>query len=162
MQLLATNSLDRSAHFRYLGHLPPPDQAGPAHVHPVDDRRDRGAASHLHGMPSTLFLTVLIIVGTVTPLKPTMGAADALRFAPRLHRVGAVLIGLFVGAYYGLLGPGTFFAFVLDALLGHIFVAASAKSGLVNLATNLAALVVCIPQGVAMCRIGLFPGARQP
>ena len=120
------------------------------------------AASHLPREAfNPMILIVLIIVGAVTLLKPAMGAETALRFEPRSHRVGAVLIGLVVGAYDGLLGPGTgtFFVFGLVLLLGYNFIDASAKSRLANLATNLAALIIFIPQGAVMWRIGLLMGA---
>ena len=44
-------------------------------------------------------------------------------------------------------------------LLGYDFIDASAKSRLANLATNLAALIIFIPQGAVMWRIGLLMGA---
>lgn len=122
------------------------------------------AASHLPREAfNPMILAVLVIVGAVTLLKPSMGAETALRFEGRLHRGGAVLIGLVVGAYDGLLGPGTgtFFVFGLVLLLGYNFIDASAKARLANLATNVAALVIFIPQGAVMWRIGVLMGAAN-
>ncbi len=72
-----------------------------------------------------------------------------LRFAGHHHTLVAVVAGLVIGFYDGALGPGTgsFFVFVLVGLLGYSFLEASAKTRIANWATNLAALVVFVPQG---------------
>ncbi len=44
-------------------------------------------------------------------------------------------------------------------MLGYGFLEASAKAKLANLATNLAALVVFVPQGVVLWEVGLLMGA---
>ena len=66
-----------------------------------------------------------------------------------------------IGFYDGALGPGTgsFFVFTLVGLLGYSFLEASAKARLANWATNLAALVVFVPQGAVLWKIGLVMGA---
>ena len=58
--------------------------------------------------------------------------------------MAAVLIGFVIGFYDGIFGPGTgsFLVFALVGLLGYAFLEASAKAKIVNLATNLGALVV--------------------
>lgn len=109
-----------------------------------------------------IILLVLIGVGAYTLLKPSMGQMQALRFGhsrPK-HLGTAVLIGLLVGAYDGALGPGTgsFFVFALVSALGYGFLEASAKAKIANLATNLAALVVFVPQGAVLWRVGLLLG----
>ena len=48
---------------------------------------------------------------------------------------------------------------LLVALLGYSLIQASAKARIVNLATNLGALLVFIPQGAPMWRLGLAMGA---
>mgnify|MGYP006203141259 CR=1 FL=1 len=67
------------------------------------------------------------------------------------------------GFYDGALGPGTgsFFVFTLVGLLGYSFLEASAKAKLANWATNLAALVVFVPQGAVLWKIGLLMGAAN-
>jgi uncharacterized membrane protein YfcA len=72
-----------------------------------------------------------------------------------------MVIGAAIGFYDGALGPGTgsFFVIALVGLLGYSFLEASAKSKLANAATNLAALVVFIPQGAVMWRLALVMGA---
>lgn len=121
-------------------------------------------ASHLSREAfNPMILVVLVIVGATVVFKPDLGAATSLRFGARRHRAVAVLIGLLVGAYDGLLGPGTgsFFVFGLVLLLGYNFIDATAKAKLANWATNLAALAVFIPQGAVMWRVGLLMGAAN-
>jgi uncharacterized membrane protein YfcA len=62
------------------------------------------------------------------------------------------MTGVAVGFYDGAIGPGTgsFFVFALVGLLGYNFLEASAKAKLANWATNLAALVVFVPQGAVL------------
>jgi uncharacterized membrane protein YfcA len=74
-----------------------------------------------------------------------------------------MVTGLAIGFYDGALGPGTgsFFVITLVGLLGYNFLEASAKARLANWATNLAALVVFVPQGVVLWGIGLLMGAAN-
>ena len=71
--------------------------------------------------------------------------------------------GLVMGFYDGALGPGhgSFFVFTLVGLLGYNFLEASAKARLANWATNLAALVVFVPQGAVLWGIGLLMGVAN-
>ncbi|MDT0202277.1 TSUP family transporter [Nocardioides sp. AE5] len=115
-------------------------------------------------IPSSAFnpiiLAVLVLVGAYVLLKPSAGELTELRFAGRHHTGLAMLTGLTVGFYDGALGPGTgsFFVFALVGLLGYNFLQASAKAKLANWATNVAALVIFIPQGAVLWKIGLLMG----
>ncbi|MFC6422431.1 sulfite exporter TauE/SafE family protein [Ornithinimicrobium tianjinense] len=111
-----------------------------------------------------IILVVLVGVGVYTLAKPSMGQLQRLRFGhrhPRRHLAAAALIGVVIGAYDGALGPGTgsFFVFALVSVLGYGFLEASAKAKIANLATNLAALVVFVPQGAVIWQVGLLMGA---
>ncbi len=57
--------------------------------------------------------------------------------------------------YDGALGPGTgsFLVFALVGVLGYGFLEASGKAKLANFATNLAALVVFVPQGAVIWKV---------
>ena len=68
-----------------------------------------------------------------------------------------MLTGLTIGFYDGAIGPGTgsFLVFALVGLLGYNFLEASAKAKLANWATNLAALVVFVPQGAVIWQLAL-------
>ena len=73
--------------------------------------------------------------------------------APRLqasHEVWAICtIGLVLGFYDGFFGPGTgsFLVFVFVRFLGYDFLNASASAKLINVATNLAALILVSLKG---------------
>ena len=113
-----------------------------------------------------IILVVLVAVGVYTLAKPSMGQLQRLRFGrrrPRRHLAVAVLIGVLVGAYDGALGPGTgsFFVFALVSALGYGFLEASAKAKIANLATNLAALAVFVPQGAVLWQVGLLMAATN-
>lgn len=111
-----------------------------------------------------ILLAVLVAVGVYTLGRPTMGQMQQLRFGhrhPRRHLAAATGVGVVVGAYDGVLGPGTgsFFVFALVSVLGYGFLEASAKAKIANFATNLAALVVFVPQGAVLWQVGLLMGA---
>jgi uncharacterized protein len=107
-----------------------------------------------------IILVALIAVGTYTVLNPTLGALTDLRFSGNRHLLAATGVGFLIGIYDGALGPGTgsFFVFALVGLLGYAFVQASAKAKIANVATNLAALVIFIPAGAVMWKVGLLMG----
>lgn len=104
-----------------------------------------------------IVLVVLVLVGAYVWYKPSLGAATQLRFAGGQHLSLAMLAGALIGFYDGALGPGTgsFFVFTLVGLLGYSFLEATAKARLANLATNLGSLLVFVPMGAVMWRVGL-------
>jgi len=108
-----------------------------------------------------IVLIALLLVGAYVLLRPQWGTETALRFQGRPHRYAAMGVGVVIGAYDGLLGPGTgsFFVFALVGLLGYDFLQASAKAKLANLATNLGALLLFIPAGAVLWPIGVTMGA---
>ena len=107
-----------------------------------------------------IVLVVLIVVGAYVLLKPELGEATALRFSGHRHTAAAMVTGLGIGFYDGALGPGTgsFFVFTLVGLLGYSFLEASAKARLGNWTTNLGALVVFVPAGAVIWKVGLAMG----
>lgn len=116
-------------------------------------------------LPASVFrpLVLVLLVGVLlyTVLRPSLGSVQALRHTGRSHHVRAGAAGAGIGFYDGLVGPGTgsFLVFALVGLLGYSFLQASAKARIVNLATNLGALVVFIPQGAPLWGLGLAMGA---
>ena len=122
------------------------------------------AASHL---PAEAFdpvvLAVLVLVGGYVLLTPSIGEVTLLRFSGHRHTAVAMAAGFVVGAYDGALGPGTgsFFVFALVGLMGYSFLEASAKAKMANWATNLAALVVFVPQDAVLWRTGLVLGVAN-
>ena len=108
-----------------------------------------------------IVLVALVVVGAYVLLKPDLGGATALRFAGHRHLAAALAVGFAIGFYDGALGPGTgsFLVFALVGLLGYSFLEASAKARLANLATNLGALALFVPQGSVLWKVGLVMGA---
>jgi uncharacterized membrane protein YfcA len=118
-------------------------------------------------MPRSAFdpiiLVVLVLVAAYVWFKPSAGALTQLRYSGGKHLSAVVVTGIVVGFYDGAIGPGTgsFFVFALVGLLGYDFLQASAKAKLANWATNLAALVVFIPQGAVLWQLGLLMAAAN-
>jgi uncharacterized membrane protein YfcA len=109
-------------------------------------------------------LVALVVVGAWVLLRPDLGGETELRWpGSRRHLAGAVAIGLVVGFYDGALGPGTgsFLVVGLVGLLGYSFLEASAKARLANVATNLAALAVFVPQGAVVWKIAAVMGVAN-
>ncbi len=112
---------------------------------------------------SPIVLVVLVLVGAWVLFRPSVGEATALRFSGHRHTAVAMAAGFVVGVYDGALGPGTgsFFVIALVGLMGYSFLEASAKAKMANWATNLAALVVFVPQGAVLWEVGLVMGAAN-
>ncbi|MDO5696668.1 MAG: TSUP family transporter [Dermatophilus congolensis] len=110
-----------------------------------------------------IVLVALVLVGAYTLLRPDMGRYAAVRYEGRRLTVLVTLIGVTIGFYDGALGPGTgsFFVFALVGLGGYAFLGASAKAKIANAATNLAALVVFVPQGAVLWSLGLAMAAAN-
>ena len=119
-------------------------------------------ASHLPAQAfRPIILMLLVAVWLYTALRPAMGLEDRRQFTGRRHGVIAAIAGLLIGFYDGLIGPGTgsFLLIVLVAGLGLSFLAASATAKIVNLGTNVAALIVFGLTGSVLWLLGLLMGA---
>jgi len=125
-------------------------------------------ATHL---PGTFFrplaLVLLVVVGLWTLLRPALGESQDLRWHGgedhSRHRAVAVALGGGIGLYDGVFGPGTgtFLVFGLVVLLGYSFLNASAIAKVVNVSTNLAALIVFASTGHVLWLLGLTMGAAN-
>lgn len=109
-------------------------------------------------------LVAVIAVALYTLLKPRMG----LHHEPRHTRPAATawragVIGLLVGFYDGILGPGTgsFFVILIVAVLGYGFLQASVNAKIANLTTNLAALAVYGVHGEILLALGFAMAAMN-
>lgn len=103
-------------------------------------------------------IVLLIGVTVYTLVRPDFGAVERSgRGGPRT----AVGLGVGLGLYDGIMGPGTgmFLVLGLIALMGSTFLGASAAAKAVNVATNLAALVVFVPGGHVLwaLTVGMAP-----
>jgi len=105
-----------------------------------------------------VILVLLVIVGLYTWRRPSLGELEALRFSGHRNTALASVVGLVIGFYDGIFGPGTgsFLIFVLVGLLGYAFLKASATAKIVNVGTNAAALLVFGIHGAILVWLGLF------
>lgn len=90
-----------------------------------------------------VILVVLILVAIYTYFNKQFGIHQEKNHSVKQQALMAVLFGLVLGFYDGLIGPGTgsFLILVFIAVLGFDFVGASAHAKIVNIATNLAAIL---------------------
>ena len=95
------------------------------------------------GTMRPLILVMLIAIAIYTFIRKDFGSLHT----PRLDRVKGYLVsiatGALIGFYDGFFGPGTgsFLIFVFIGIFGFSFLSASASSKVVNLATNLSAVL---------------------
>lgn len=107
-----------------------------------------------------MVLVLLIVVAIYTWFKPDLGKFENLK-----HRSGkrvqiAALAGAVIGFYDGIFGPGTgsFLMLILVASLGYAFITASAIAKVVNVATNVGAILVFGIHGAVIWQIGIIMG----
>lgn len=126
-----------------------------------------GGAALASLLPEDVFVPIILValvaVAVYTVARPQVGRATELRWQGRTHLLVALGLGLAIGFYDGLLGPGTgsFLVIALVGVLGYAFLEASAQSKIVNTATNLGALLVFAVQGAPLWRLGLLVGAAN-
>jgi uncharacterized membrane protein YfcA len=109
------------------------------------------------GVLNGVVLVAMIGVGLYTWRKPELGVAETSRFT-RFAQIGVMALGgALIGFYDGLAGPGTgaFLVFLLVGVVGFAFLRASATAKVVNVATNLGALLYFIPAGKVLWGLGL-------
>ncbi|MBW4720868.1 TSUP family transporter [Saccharothrix obliqua] len=109
------------------------------------------------GVLNGVVLVALIGVGLYTWRKPDLGVAETPRYGRGVQIGLMALGGAVVGFYDGLAGPGTgaFLVFLLVGVVGFAFLRASATAKVVNVATNLGALLYFIPTGKVLWGLGL-------
>ena len=92
---------------------------------------------------------VLLAVLAYTLARKELGRHHTPRFAGTAEAAAACLIGVLIGFYDGFFGPGTgsFFVFLFVRLLGYDFLNASASAKLLNVSTNIAALILFAAKG---------------
>lgn len=104
-----------------------------------------------------LILILLIGVAVYTFLRQDFGALHAPRLTAAQEKWYGLGVGLVIGFYDGFFGPGTgsFLVFVFIGLFGYSFLAASAAAKVVNIATNLSALVYFMATDQVLYHLGL-------
>lgn len=93
------------------------------------------------------FILLGVLLYTLT--KKDMGREHTPHHSTRATQWLTAAIGLVIGFYDGFFGPGTgsFFVFLLVRLLGYDFLNASINAKLMNVATNLAAILLFSMKG---------------
>lgn len=113
-------------------------------------------------IPKDLFRPVivllLILVAIYTWRKPELGMSENLKYSHKSRLILVFLIGLTIGFYDGIFGPGTgtFLVFFLVIGIGYAFLKASATAKLVNIATNLGAILTFQLTGHIWWKLGLL------
>ena len=104
-----------------------------------------------------LVVALLIAVLVYTWKRPQLGQIESLRHSEPLRLKIAASGALIIGFYDGLIGPGTgsFLVLTLVAVLGFAFLSASAIAKVVNVATNLGAIIIFGLNGEIIWKIGL-------
>ena len=120
-----------------------------------------GGASLASRIPTEVLkpivVSLLIAVLVYTWKRPQLGQIESLRHSEPLRLKIGALAALVIGFYDGLIGPGTgsFLVLTLVAILGFAFLSASAIAKVVNVATNLGAIIIFGANGEIIWKIGL-------
>lgn len=101
---------------------------------------------------------ILLVVLIYTLVKKDLGITHKPHHNKNRERIIACLIGAVIGWYDGFFGPGTgsFFIFLFVRFLGYDFLNASASAKLLNVATNIAAILLFALKGHVWWHIGLM------
>lgn len=111
-------------------------------------------------VPRSVFSPVIVVlvaaIGFYTWRRPQLGQQSRLKHAGAAHFWLAAAMGVAVGFWDGAIGPGTgvFLVIGFVALLGYGFLEATAMSKVVNLSTNVAALIVLGTAGHILWGVG--------
>ena len=110
-----------------------------------------------------MVLVLLIVVAVYTWFKPDLGKFENLRHLPKRRVQIAAIAGVIIGFYDGIFGPGTgsFLMLILVASLGYAFITASAIAKVVNVATNVGAIIVFGVNGAVIWQIGIIMGVAN-
>lgn len=119
-------------------------------------------ASFATTVPKDLFkpliVLLLLVVAIYTWRNPTLGISEKLKFTHKKRLVFVALIGLLIGFYDGIFGPGTgtFLVFFLVSGIGYAFLKASGTAKLVNISTNAGAILSFQLTGHILWQLGLI------
>ena len=129
---------------------------GPAFIGSITGAAFAAAIPKDFFKPFIVFL--LITVAIYTWRKPALGMDENLKFTHKKRLLFVALIGLLIGFYDGIFGPGTgtFLVFFLVSGIGYAFLKASATAKLVNIATNAGAILSFQLTGHIWWQLGLL------
>ena len=121
-----------------------------------------GGASLAAAVPKDFFkpfiVFLLVAVAIYTWLKPELGMNENLKYTHKKRLAIVALIGLLIGFYDGIFGPGTgtFLVFFLVSGIGYAFLKASGTAKLVNISTNAGAILSFQLTGHIWWQLGLL------
>ena len=99
---------------------------------------------------------LLVAVAIYTWRKPDLGSIEVLRHEKKKRFLISAIAGLVIGFYDGIFGPGTgSFLMLVLIYLGFAFLSASAIAKVVNVSTNLGAIMVFGLNGAILWQVGL-------
>jgi uncharacterized membrane protein YfcA len=105
---------------------------------------------------------LLVAVAIYTWRKPDLGAIELLRHETKKRFSISALAGLVIGFYDGIFGPGTGSFLMLTLIyLGFAFLSASAIAKVVNVSTNLGAILVFGFHGAIIWQVALVLAAAN-
>ncbi len=110
-----------------------------------------------------MVLVLLIVVAIYTWFKPDLGKFENLKHHSAKRIQIAALAGAVIGFYDGIFGPGTgsFLMLILVASLGYAFITASAIAKVVNVSTNIGAIIVFGIHGAVIWQLGIIMGVAN-
>ncbi len=121
------------------------------------------AGAYILTLISPLFLrlvlpALLLALLLYTLWQKNLGQHHAPRFAGNAQLWAMAAVGGGIGLYDGFFGPGTgsFLVFLMVRFLGFDFLQASAHSKVMNLASNLAAVILLAWQGHVWWQVGVY------
>ena len=121
-----------------------------------------GGASLAAAVPKDFFkpfiVFLLVAVAIYTWVKPELGMNENLKYTQKKRLAIVALIGLLIGFYDGIFGPGTgtFLVFFLVSGIGYAFLKASGTAKLVNISTNAGAILSFQLTGHIWWQLGLL------
>ena len=107
-------------------------------------------------MPFIICVLALVLLYTV--FKRELGLhRQEKHLSQSREYVYALVVGLIIGTYDGIIGPGTgsFLIFAFIVLFGYDFIHASANAKVINCVTNIAALSFFLSKGVVVWSLAI-------
>jgi uncharacterized membrane protein YfcA len=112
-----------------------------------------------------IIIFFLVLVGLYVYLNPNLGKENKSKQSENSKKslISTIITGSIIGFYDGFIGPGTgsILIFLLIFLLKYDFLNASANAKIVNVATNIGAIIYFISNSYVMWRVALIMAAAN-
>ncbi|UFJ41265.1 TSUP family transporter [Brevibacillus humidisoli] len=112
---------------------------------------------------SVLVVVMMAAIFVYTLVNKRFGTESRFTGLTRLSLGWGIPLTFVIGFYDGFFGPGTgsFFIFMMVLLFGYDFVTAAGNGRILNLASNIGALLLFLWEGQVMLLIGMVMGAAM-